>query len=187
MSSSMATAFSALSERDQVRVTRVGRRRDADERNAGCAGAARVVDGVADVPACCAALIAWQIFSRPSGRGLRPRDIVHADDRVESADAARNALSVSSASQRSRPVKTANRKRSREPLEQAVARNPALAQNQPVRSVAVKDGLEVFHHGSGTPPRTPASPISAVRELPVVVPAAPILPVLNLLAADAAR
>ena len=59
------------------------------------------------------------------------RDVVHADDRVESEPPAKRS-SVSSASARGRPVKTANWNCSAERFEQAGARDPLLAQDQAV-------------------------------------------------------
>src|ERR1700719_1249297 len=72
----------------------------------------------------------------------------------------------------------------RQPLEQAFARDPSLAQDQAVRSVAMKNSIEVIDHGLILDAYAGIAD-QAVRQSPIVVPATAVFPVLDLLAADA--
>ena len=157
---------------------------DADERHTGGAGAARVIHRVADVPDL-AAPAAAAILQQAVGRGLCAVTSSMPTMGSKRSDGAKR-RSVTSASQRMRPVKIAKSKRRGEAIEQAVARDPPFAQDQAVRTVAVKQVLEVIDHGLELDGYA-ALRDDVVREFPIVVPAAVVLVVLDLRARDGAR
>ena len=168
-----------LEQEDEVDVARVGRRGDADERDFGGAGAARVVDGVADV------VDAARLAPIGAGRrdaGLWFDDVVHARRSGRTRVPGRSGSSVSSASSRGRPVKTASSNCSASRSSMPGWATQLLAQDQAIcrrRGRALEVVLHVVERnvdaGVGD---------DVVGELPVVVPAALVLVVLDLLAGD---
>src|SRR6185312_12927852 len=164
-----------VEEAYEIVVARVGARSDADEGNVCRARGAGVVHRVPDVPAFSMSERGAD-FVQAFGIGLGARDVIHADDWFETVG--QEAVEGDVGFPAQAPGEDREVVALGKAIEEAVRRDPLFLEDEAVRFLALENLLEVIDNFLVG--RAAAVLLNeARRELPVVVPAAAVFPVLN--------